>query len=95
MPKSPFTARVIVIHPVLPKKNNNTKRLKEDMLIEILGLARAIDLKIVDSQITVLGRIKSGTFLGRGKIEELKISILSKRVNLTVSYTHLTLPTKA
>ena len=63
---------------------DSTKRLKEDMLIEILGLARAIDLKIVDSQITVLGRIKSGTFLGRGKIEELKISILSKRVNLIV-----------
>jgi len=84
MPRRFFTARVIVVHPALPKKNKKTTRLKKDLLREALGLAFAINLQIVSSKIITLNTIKSGTFLGKGAIEELRESVLSHKVNLII-----------
>ena len=84
MSKRFFTARAIVIHPALPKRNKKSTRLKEDLLKEAVGLALAINLQIVSSKIITINIINSGTFLGKGIIEKLKESILYNKINLII-----------
>ena len=46
-------------------------RLPAAKLDEAVGLARAIDLDVVDAGIVPLGDIRPATFIGKGKVEEI------------------------
>jgi GTPase len=72
------TGRAIVIEPHLRGRTGNGGRTEcfasrppEAKLDEAVGLARAIDLAVVESGIVALGEIRPSTFIGKGKVEEI------------------------
>jgi GTP-binding protein HflX len=53
-------------------------------LDEAVGLARAIDLQVVESGIAMLGELRPATYLGKGKVEEFAGLVKSLDVGLVV-----------
>ncbi len=56
----------------------------EARLDEARGLARAIDLSVVDALIAPLGQIRPATYLGKGKVEEITGLIAGHDIELVV-----------
>jgi GTP-binding protein HflX len=69
--------RAIVIEPWLKQSPprgapaRNYSRPPEARLEEAIGLARAIDLDVVESGIVTLNEIRPATYIGSGKVDEL------------------------
>jgi GTP-binding protein HflX len=59
-------------------------RSPDAKLDEAIGLARAIDLDVVESGIVPLGDIRPSTFVGKGKVEELAGIIKAQSVDIAV-----------
>ncbi len=83
------TGRAIVIGPYLrPREARNApaeqRRAPEARLDEAIGLARAIDLDVVDSGLVALTVIRPATYLGKGKVEELAGLVKSQEAGLVV-----------
>jgi len=83
------TGRAIVIEPWLknpPRKTGARTiadiRSPEARLEEAVGLARAIDLTVVDSGLVTLNDIRPATYIGRGKVDE--IAGLAKSLSASV-----------
>jgi GTP-binding protein HflX len=53
-------------------------------LEEARGLARAIDLEIVDALVAPLSQIRPATYLGKGKVEEIIAPIAGNEIELVV-----------
>src|SRR5207245_8689587 len=53
-------------------------------LDEAVGLARAIDLDVVDAGIVPLGDIRPATFIGKGKVEEIAGLVKSEEAGIVV-----------
>ena len=53
-------------------------------LDEAVGLARAIDLDVVNSGIVMLGQLRPATYLGKGKVEEIAGLVKSFDVGIVV-----------
>jgi len=83
----------LVIHPHLksaPKGDDAARfRSPEARLEEIIGLAQAIELDIVASEIVGLGAVKPGTFFGKGTMERLDAIIKGRDVGVVVVDTQL------
>jgi GTPase len=69
------TGRAIVIEPHLRARAGSSAlgplRSPAAKLDEAIGLARAIDLNVVNSGIVPPGEIRPATFIGKGKVEEI------------------------
>jgi GTP-binding protein HflX len=72
------TGRVIVIEPWLKRevrgvatRSTAKARSPEGRLTEATGLARAIDLNVVQAGILTLNRIQPATYIGTGKVDEI------------------------
>jgi GTP-binding protein HflX len=85
------TARAIVIEPILrgrerrgPPQVPLSLRSAEAKLDEAVGLARAIDLTVLESGIVPLGTIRPATFLGTGKVEEIAGLVRGAEAGLVV-----------
>lgn len=77
--------RVFVLHPYL--KNNTPDvliRSPEARLEEALGLAAAIDIELLGGEATALRTLKPATYLGSGKLKELKDFAKSNEIDLIV-----------
>jgi GTP-binding protein HflX len=59
-------------------------RAPEAKLDEAVGLARAIDLNVVDSGIVPLQQIRPATFIGKGKVDEIAGLVKSQEASLVV-----------
>jgi len=59
-------------------------RSPEARLDEAVGLARAIDLEVVEAGLVPLAEIRPATYLGKGKVEEIAGIVKSLRVDLVV-----------
>lgn len=59
-------------------------RPMEARLDEAVGLARAIDLEVVDQFIVVVSSPRPSTLLGKGKVEEITGRIAADEINLVV-----------
>ncbi len=73
-PAGSATGRALVIEPVLrraPSRIAAGERRPEARLDEAVGLARAIDLDVAQSGIVMLAGLRSATYLGKGKVEEI------------------------
>ena len=85
----------IVVHPkvVNRKETGELKALGdrsiESELQEVIGLASAIDLKVVLSEIINLSKVNAAKFFGTGILERLKTLIDSENVTLAVVNTQL------
>ena len=60
------------------------ERDPESQLAEAIGLTVAIDIKIIETQIIRVAKIKPATFIGSGKVEELKNLISKNNVDLAI-----------
>jgi len=60
------------------------RRSPEARLAEAAGLALAIDLDVVATSLAPLSTIKPGTFIGTGKVEELKAMVAAEEVGLVI-----------
>ena len=71
------TGRAIVIEPWLKKPpakgamRPSHERTPEARLDEAVGLARAIDLAVVEAGLVTLGEIRPATYIGKGKVDEI------------------------
>jgi len=72
------TGRAIVIEPWLKKRpprggdrSPADARTPEARLEEAVGLARAIDLAVVESGLVTLSEIRPATYIGMGKVDEI------------------------
>jgi GTP-binding protein HflX len=88
--EGPETGRAIVIEPFLRRPPGNGRRraaherAPEARLEEAVGLARAIDLAVVDSGIVPLQQIRPATFIGKGKVDEIAGLVKSEEAGLVV-----------
>jgi GTPase len=85
------TGRAIVIEPFVrraPAKSRDRQpaaaRLPATRLDEAVGLARAIDLEVVDSGTVALSAITPATYIGKGKVEEIAGLVKSNEVGVVV-----------
>jgi GTPase len=83
------TGRAIVIEPWLKKppprggsRSPADARTPEARLEEAAGLARAIDLTVVESGLVTLSEIRPATYIGKGKVDE--IAGLAKSVSASI-----------
>ena len=88
-----MTQSIVIVPQVLKSEKANLAnseqgsiiaRDPESQLAEAIGLTVAIDIKIVDTQIIRVPKIKPATFIGSGKVEELKDLILKRDVDLAI-----------
>jgi GTPase len=56
----------------------------EARLDEAAGLARAIDLEVVESLIAMVGEIRPATYLGKGKVDEIAGLVTAQKAELVV-----------
>ncbi len=86
------TARAIVIEPFVRRRSASTGRARPEeeirspatRLDEAVGLARAIDLNVVQSGIVMLSAVRPATFIGKGKVEEFAGLVKSLEAGVVV-----------
>jgi GTPase len=91
-PEGGETGRALVVEPHLRARapaaagarGKAALRSPEARLEEAVGLARAIDLKVVASGIAPLGGVRPATFIGKGKVEEIAGLVKSDEVGIVV-----------
>ena len=83
------TGRAIVIEPWLKKppvkgatRSSSHERTPEARLEEAVGLARAINLTVVEAGLVTLSEIRPATYIGKGKVDE--IAGLAKSLSASV-----------
>ena len=79
--------RALVLVPVTKgrrTRNGAATRSPEARVEEAAGLARAIDLEIVDTVTVPLATPRPATLLGSGKVEELQIRVADEKIGLVV-----------
>ncbi len=77
--------RVFVMHPyVRDTADNPNARSPEARLEEALGLAAAIDVELLGGDVAPLRTIKPSTYLGAGKLEELKEFAKEQDIDLII-----------
>ena len=81
------TGRALVVHPVFA--NGGSVRDPTARLDEAVGLAQAIDLEVVHSEIVRAGRIRPSTFLGNGVVARFAALIEAEEIGLVVVDTAL------
>jgi GTP-binding protein HflX len=87
---------VLVIGPYLRMRRGGAEAQTDDhglhdslrgfeaRLDEAAGLARAIDLYVVDSLIAPIGEIRPATYLGKGKVDEIAGLVTAEKAGLVV-----------
>ena len=85
------TGTAVVLVPILGKFGGSGaesarqfERSAEARLAEAIGLAQAIDLKVVHAGTMALSKIKPATLLGSGKVEEFKGLIAALEAGLVI-----------
>ena len=76
--------RAIVVHPYLKTDERFSTRSVDARLEEISGLALAIDLAVIAAIPAPLGDIKPATFIGKGKVDEIKAMVAAEEVELVI-----------
>ncbi len=80
--------RALVIGPYLDERAarrdiaSTNARPPEARVAEAGGLARAIDLQVVDETIIHLGQIRPATYLGKGKVEDIASRVDGEDISL-------------
>ena len=59
-------------------------RSPEAKLEEAVGLAAAIDLNVVGAVVVTLGEIRPSTYIGKGKVEEIKAVVEAEEITLVL-----------
>lgn len=79
-------ARAYVFHPSVSNNTASTNyRSTEDRLSEAVSLSAALDLEIVMADVISLNKIRPATYLGKGKLAEIKIYLHAHDVELVIA----------
>jgi GTPase len=88
---SESTGRVLVVGPYLRERRGDADaqsyshvRNQDARLEEAAGLARAIDLTVVEVVAAPINQIRPATYLGKGKVEEIAGLIAANEVGIVV-----------
>ena len=73
--------RAMVLHPVLRKEEGSTC---DQFMEELKELTRSADLEVIDSIVVRLKDYNAATLIGKGKLEEIKVIIEKRSINLVV-----------
>jgi GTPase len=77
--------RTYVVAPVLSRRSDSQLvRSPAAKLEEAVGLAAAIDLNVVGSVVVNLAEIRPSTYIGKGKVEEIKALVEADEVTLVL-----------
>lgn len=77
--------RTYVVAPVLSRRSeNDLVRSPVAKLEEAVGLAGAIDLNVVGAVVVALGEIRPSTYIGKGKVEEIKAVVEAEDITLVL-----------
>lgn len=77
--------RVYVFHPfVRTEGNNSLRRSPEARLSEAMGLAIAIEIDLVGGEAIPLRAIRPSTYLGQGKLDEIKLQVKADEIDLLI-----------
>ena len=79
--------RALVLGPYAHGRNlrhgrEGNPRSAEARVLEAGGLARAIDLHVVDEMVVTLNQVRPATFLGKGKVDEVAARVKAEDVAL-------------
>jgi len=89
-PTGAETGRAIVIEPWLKQSTprgaarDADVRTPQARLDEAVGLARAIDLNVVEQGLVTLGDIRPATYIGKGKVDEIAGLVKSLEVSVVI-----------
>jgi len=89
-PTGAETGRAIVIEPWLKQSTprgaarDADVRTPQARLEEAVGLARAIDLNVVEQGLVTLGDIRPATYIGKGKVDEIAGLVKSLEVSVVI-----------
>ena len=75
--------KAIVVHPDIAGFSDNLRHA-EARLEEAVGLARSIDLKVAESEVITLKRVKPGSLFGQGTLERLATLIEAQEIHVCV-----------
>lgn len=88
---SESTGRVLVVGPYLRERRGDAEaaayahiRDTDARLEEAVGLARAIDLDVIEAIAAPLSQIRPATYLGKGKVEEIAGVIAANEIGIVV-----------
>jgi GTPase len=82
--------RAIVVGPYLNERRRAadtvraSDRASSARIEEALGLARAIDLDVIEGRVVTLSEIRPATYLGTGKVEELTHDVKAQDISLVI-----------
>ena len=79
----PAEGRALVLHPALRRREEGA-RTPEMRLEEAIGLARALDLKVVGAEVARFSTYRPSTLLGQGTVEKWKSFIAAEHVEVAV-----------
>jgi GTP-binding protein HflX len=88
LPTGTVGARSLIFHPYLRsglKENSKSYRNPTARLEEAVALSAAVDLQVIRAVPIPLSKITPATFLGKGKVEELKDFIDQNEIELVVA----------
>ena len=74
--------KALIIHP--QAKNKRSNRDIEDVIEEIQGLARAIELEVIETRIVKYSKISAGSFFGKGIVEDVADNIKKIEPNVVI-----------
>lgn len=77
-------SRTLVLHPSLRTADLRQDRAPDGRLDEALGLARAIDLEIVDGLVLPLRQIRPATLIGPGRVDEIADRVKAEHIDLVI-----------
>jgi GTP-binding protein HflX len=75
--------RALVLHPDLRDSSTN-RRSAEARLEEAVGLAQAIDLDVIQSDVVRVARPNPGTLFGRGAVERYRAVVETEGIGLAI-----------
>jgi GTP-binding protein HflX len=78
------TGRALVIHPHLKSTERTALRAPEARLEEAVGLAEAIELDVVHSEVVRLSALRPATLIGKGMVETLATIIEDQEIGVVV-----------
>ncbi|HFB55261.1 MAG TPA: GTPase HflX [Hellea balneolensis] len=84
--REPEPQKAFVIHPLSGRPHHNS----ELQLAEAVGLAEALDVAVIGTDIVTIRAIKVGNYLGSGKIHEIGEHLAENGGNLVIVNTSLT-----
>src|ERR1700676_2004418 len=76
--------RALVVHPHLKSTERAAFRAPEARLEEAVGLAEAIQLDVVHSEVVRLAKLRPATLIGKGMVETLAVIIEDQEVGIVI-----------